>query len=225
MPVAVPYFVGRETEKANLTRWVKDQASRIVQVIAAGGYGKTQLVNNWLQPAIEQDNESRPFDAVFCWCFYTTNERLPNYNGFFSEAIRFFEAILGQRKAIPPQDRPTYLAELVAGGRHLVVLDGLEALQKKPRSGRPSDEGRDDDDVEPGKFRKPFREMETFLNAIARHRRGKVVITSRQGVKSLVKSRSVADIKLPGLDATNGVAILRRLGVQGSAESLTTIVL
>ena len=225
MPAAVPYFVGREPEKARLTRWVDDGASRIVQVIAAGGYGKTQLVNNWLQQTIEQNNGSRPVDAVFCWCFYTTQERLPNYNGFFSEAIQFFEAALGRRTAIPPQERPAYLAGLVAAGRHLVVLDGLEALQKKPKSSRPSDEDRDNDaDVEPGTFRKRFREVETFLHEAARHRRGKIVITSRQGVKTLVSSPSVVDITLLGLDAANGVAILQRLGVRGSAESLATIV-
>ena len=224
MANAVPFFVGRFSEQESLLDWLNDPNQRVVQIIAAGGYGKTQLVNKWMRD-IERDKNTK-VESVFCWCFYSAVGRQPMFNEFLTEAIDFFSAKLPSRRSVRPEKRPEYLAELIADGNQIVFLDGLEALLKKPFRSEchPNEEGSED---KPGQLRSRFAQMERFLVEVLKNTKGKVVITSRQPLQEIddeAFGASVRTVPLCGLTKLEGVEFLSNQKIVGTRKTLLEIV-
>jgi hypothetical protein len=125
LPTVPGAFYGRSQELALLTQAIQPNAkTRIVQLIAAGGTGKTKLLRHWL-------NENAP--AVpnrIIWSFYsqgTTEAKQVSLSPLLAEAFKAF--------GIDPdgfqndEDRADKLFELLVQHRCLLVLDGLEPMQ------------------------------------------------------------------------------------------------
>jgi tetratricopeptide (TPR) repeat protein len=230
MPPETALFFGRLDEIAELDAWLARPSERIVVIDGAGGYGKTQLVNRWIRRLKEGDQAEQARgggpEAVFCWCFYTTPGRVPTLlPEFLTQAVRFFREVTGTTEQVAREERHELLARMTTSGHYLVVLDGLEALQKRHLSS--TDEPEEDSDLPPGSFRKRYKQMGLFLEAVAAGAGGKVAITSRQFpavLKELLERGAIRRMKIPKIDASSGSEILRQLGVRGSEKELEGIV-
>jgi hypothetical protein len=119
-------FIGRKAELALLTQNLceADQATRIVQLIAPGGTGKTKLLRHWL------NMHEKAWPNRIIWSFYsqgTTESKQVSLSPLISAVFAKF--------GIDPAAYPTEeskaeaFADLVIEHACLLVLDGLESLQ------------------------------------------------------------------------------------------------
>ena len=96
-------------------------------VVAAGGVGKSALVNHWLRDM--RDRDYLGAQRVLAWSFYSqgTKENLVAADVF----VRFALDWLGDDRPLPtnPAEQGARLAALIRRHRMLLVLDGLEPLQ------------------------------------------------------------------------------------------------
>lgn len=129
-------LVGREAERKLLTEAWEDEATRILVFVAEGGVGKTSLVADWLTDFMKAGWEG--VDAFFDWSFYSQGTRehtAANSGLFFDAALRHFGQTELADSAAPADQKADRLAECVARGRTLLVLDGVEPLQHPKRPG------------------------------------------------------------------------------------------
>jgi nucleoside phosphorylase len=127
LPKTAPRLFGRENEVERLRGAWLDPGVRIVTVVAAGGVGKSALVNHWLRDL--RDRDYLGAERVLAWSFYSqgTKENLVAADVF----VRFALDWLGDNESLPtnPAAQGARLAALIRRHRMLLVLDGLEPLQ------------------------------------------------------------------------------------------------
>jgi tetratricopeptide (TPR) repeat protein len=203
-PSPLEEWTGRDDLLAELTADWQSPRLRITGLVGLGGEGKTSLVRQWLATLMAGPEAPR---AVFWWAFYDR----PNLDEFFEAALAFLEANAGS--AVPEQDaggRVERIETLLRHGRFLFVLDGLEVMQHE--SG--DDYG----------LARSF-EFRRFLSAMAGvGHDSHCVVTSRAALMDLVDHASYAHREVRGLETSDGVALLTRLGVTGSPEHLARVV-
>lgn len=133
LPAGAEHFFGREVELAVLdAAWADSGRSRVVELVAPGGVGKTSLVKRWLEN-MGRDGW-RGARRVYGWSFYsqgTSHDRQASDDAFLSAALAWFGVELDP--ATHPWDKGQRLAEAVATSRTLLILDGIEPLQYPPR--------------------------------------------------------------------------------------------
>src|ERR1035438_3923747 len=86
LPTVDPTLLGRDAELAFLDRAWADPAANIVQIIAAGGTGKTALVDKWFRRHLGEA-------TVFGWSFYsqgTSEDRQTSSDPFFAEILWYW---------------------------------------------------------------------------------------------------------------------------------------
>jgi hypothetical protein len=120
------HFRGRVTKLQELKDWLQAPVTpdRVISVVAAGGTGKTALLNE----ALHQDTPDRA--GVFVWSFYED----PSTDAFLRAAYLYFTS---------DKDAPTggmlerLQLALSSDFPHVLVLDGLERIQSEgdPRRG------------------------------------------------------------------------------------------
>jgi len=222
MPPKSNLFVGRQDALKFLDENFEDPKCRIVQIIAHGGQGKTQLVNQWIEK-LQADPQGR-FGDLMCYSFYTfpshTFKKVPL---FIQEAREFFLA--GNSVDPSPQTewsreiawlvgfsetdvanvkkRPAFgdLLEKVARERpKILVLDGLEACLVH----------RKNDNLSGWSFRQGALQIQELLQEFLALHRGFCVITSRFPVGMLVAYEPglVRTFSLEGLDVDEGAEFL-----------------
>jgi nucleoside phosphorylase len=182
---------GRERELAMLdVAW--DGGSKVVEIVAWGGVGKSALVNEWRNRLLGRECG---VEWVFDWSFSVG----VSVDRFLSEALRFFGAGEYADSPASPLEKGTRLAELVGGRRALLILDGLELLQDTSGSLR---EG----------------SIADLLGVLAARNRGLCVVTTRVAVSELVKfeSSSVHYHQLEHLSMEAGAALLQSLLEDGA---------
>jgi hypothetical protein len=87
LPTVDPTLLGRDPQLAFLDRAWAEPAANMVQIIAAGGTGKTALVDKWFRPQVGEA-------TVFGWSFYnqgTSENRQTSSDPFFADILRFFK--------------------------------------------------------------------------------------------------------------------------------------
>jgi len=87
LPTVDPTLIGREEQLAFLDRAWSDPATNFVQIIAAGGTGKTALADKWFRRHLDEA-------TVFGWSFYgqgTSDNRQTSSDLFFAEILTFFD--------------------------------------------------------------------------------------------------------------------------------------
>lgn len=207
--VLTQYFVGRTQELDFLNQSWADGKQNVVGIVALGGYGKSRIVSRWLH---EQRNSGFPgADRIFAWSFDSQgagpNRSRPTSQAFFTSALTFF----GDPSPDHGDDfaKAQRLGRYVQDGRHIVVLDGLEPLQRP--AGEPN-AGRLDED----------RPLLQFLNLLAMHNPGLCVITTRLRVPDFdgFSSDRVTQLNLGPLSAADGAGLLVSLGVRGNTQQL-----
>ena len=198
-------FFGRNQELALLNDALINNQTIIVQFIAAGGTGKTKLLQYWL--AQHKDL------SVLAWSFYSqgASEDKQTSASLFFETL--FDKLNADRHTFNCEDdKGEYLAELLMRQPCVLVLDGLEPLQHagKGMRGELKDKG----------IRALLRQL---LN---QHSNNKVLclITSRIIVQDLDGYHEVITKDLHNLKDNDGVDLLKSLGVKGSDKELTKAV-
>jgi tetratricopeptide (TPR) repeat protein len=115
------HFRGREVKRRELKDWLEAAVTpdRVISVVAAGGAGKTALVNEALHGAALSDRA-----GVFVWSFYED----PHTDAFLRAAYLYFTG---------DEDAPTggmlerLQMALSGDAPHIMILDGLERVQSE----------------------------------------------------------------------------------------------
>ena len=194
-------FVAREHELAQLDRAWAEQQPNLLALIAHGGAGKTALAAQFLHRM-----EGRAWasaEAVFAFSFDsqgTDDKRQGSSDRFFAEALDFFGEDPAQYDQDPAaaRKRAARLSEILRQRRVLLILDGIEPMQRPDAN--PAENGRLRDDS-----------LYQFLNDIARDSQGLCVVTSRLPLPDFYDrpETQVRQIDLPNLPLADAVEILR----------------
>ena len=127
LPETAPQLFGRGDEVKKLRDAWLNPGVRVMTVVAAGGVGKSALVNHWLRDL--RDRDYLGAQRILAWSFYSqgTKENLVAADVF----VRFALDWLGDNEPLPtnPAAQGARLAALIRRHRMLLVLDGLEPLQ------------------------------------------------------------------------------------------------
>jgi tetratricopeptide (TPR) repeat protein len=196
LPTVDPTLIGRDDQLAFLDHSWSDPATNFVQIIAAGGTGKTALVDKWFRRHIEEA-------TVFGWSFYsqgTSESRQTSSDPFFADVLKFFD--------ITVEPTASVYAKAEALARHmreepvLLILDGVEPLQDS--SGALRDQA-----------------LKALLQELATRNQGLVVCTTRVRITDVPDDEPrTRSIDLDNLDPVHGAEYLRKLGVQGNEDEL-----
>jgi hypothetical protein len=210
LPTA-PQFVGREPELEALRASWQSGANGVVALIGLGGAGKTAIAARFLDELARCGHPARP-EGLFVWSFYQE----PDAGYFLNEAYRYFAR--GDPAAAPAKGAGLlHLLRdaLTVGGPHLLMLDGLERVQRQEGQG-PGAFGQIEDPLLRGLLtriaegvgattalvtsRFPLTDLEPFLNRGYRH----------------------SDVG--GLGRPAALALLRGHGVRGDDAALAKLV-
>ena len=123
LPIVHPTLIGRENELAFLDRAWSNADTNFVQVIAAGGTGKTALVDKWFRPHLGEAD-------VFGWSFYSQGsspDRQTSSDPFFAEILAWLHIEIAPTASI--YAKAEAVARRLREERVLLLLDGVEPLQ------------------------------------------------------------------------------------------------
>lgn len=212
LPHTGDLLLGRDNELYELNRaWQSPDTVNVLSIIAWGGAGKTSLVKRWIRTlARDAFHGARYFD----WSFYSQGsqpDRGVTTDHFIEEALKFFGDSKMADSPADPLHKAERLAELVAKQRTLLVLDGIEPLQ------RPAG-------LLGGKVSDPA--LSALLRRLAEHNPGLCVVTSRERVADLIdfEETTAPTWELQALSNDAGVELLQHLGVKGAPEELQELV-
>jgi hypothetical protein len=205
LPVTGSDAFGREEDVAFLDRaWAKKDVN-VVTIVAWAGVGKSTLVNHWLRRMASKHYRSA--ELVFGWSFYRQGTI-----GNTSSADEFLDAALNWFGDPDPRlgtawEKGERLAKLVAHRRTLLILDGLEPLQKPPGP-------------QEGRVREPS--LQALLRELAAFNTGLCIITTRLPVADLADHAGTSALRrdLEQLSSDAGTKLLQALGVKGDEAEL-----
>ena len=128
LPVTGNDLFGREEDIAFLNDAWENPDINVVTIVAWAGVGKSTLINHWLRAMAAQHYCSA--ELVYGWSFYRQGT-----SGGTSSADEFLDAALTWFGDPDPRigtawEKGERLAKLISQRRTLLVLDGLEPLQK-----------------------------------------------------------------------------------------------
>jgi len=204
-----PNFVGRDAELQELRAFWSTGGQGVVALVGLGGAGKTAVAARWLDELLGESNASRP-DGLFVWSFY----QQPDAGMFLQEACQYFVSADAPMPGKGAGLLAVLYEALTTGGRHLIVLDGLERVQRQA-----SAEG------VYGQIEDPL--LKGFLTRIAEGLgRVTALITSRFPVTDLepCQDRGYRWISVGGLGPAAARTLLRQRGVQGTDAQLDQVI-
>jgi hypothetical protein len=207
----VPQFVGRETELELLRTLWRDGARGVVALVGLGGAGKTAIAARFLEELYRGEGLARP-TGLFVWSFYQEPDA-----GYFLQELHHYFTDSGQSSAPAKGAGLLHLLRdaLETGGPHLLVLDGLERVQRQ-ESRSPSILGQIEDPLLKGLL---CGIADGLGHAVA-------LVTSRFPLTDLNSSldEGYRHIKVEQLSREAAVALLRNRGAQGDDASILQLV-
>lgn len=206
LPTTGDHLIGRESELEKLTEAWHNESKRLVQIVAPGGVGKTQLIKKWRERLLDEPGRS---DAVraFDWSFYSQGtQQQSSADDFFDKALRWF----GDPDPTSIKDqwsKGERLAQLAQQNRTLLILDGMEPLQHPPgpMEGELTDPG-----------------VKALLRGLGENNPGLCVVTTRETVPDIADMSETRrlTIDLTALTPGFGAQLLREYGINGDDEEL-----
>src|SRR5262245_55473337 len=207
---AAPHFVGRGPERAALRAWWRDGLQGVLALVGLGGAGKTAVAARFLDELLGSDRLPRP-EGLFVWSFYQE----PDAGRFLEEAYHYFARGSPAATARGPGLLHLLRDALAVGGPHLLVLDGLEKVQRQ-EGGSAGDYGQIEDPL-----------LRGLLTRVAEGMgRTGVLITTRFPVTDLARfaGQGYRHLDVGGLDRAAAVSLLRARGVGGEEPVLGGLV-
>ncbi len=201
-----PNFVGREEELEALHAAWGAGARGVVALVGLGGAGKTAVAARFLDSLRRRQTAPRPA-GLFVWSVYQE----PDAGLFLQEAWRYFA---GRSSGARGAGLLHLLRDaLETGGPHLLVLDGLERVQRQEDGGA---FGRVEDPLLKGLLTRAAEGMG----------RTTVLVTSRFPLTDLeaFRGNGYRHLDVGGLDLKSAVALLHSRGVWGEDEVLARLV-
>ena len=206
-PGAGKNFIAREDELKQIDdAWDGGQIN-VLSLIAAGGVGKTSVARKWL--AIMSGRRWQGAEKVFCWSFYSQGFRDTTEatgDEFLDKALAFFGPD-PKPEEISSMGKGQRLAALIAAGRNILVLDGLEPLQYPPGAmeGRIKDPG-----------------IAALIECLGMSNKGLCLITTRETPTGIAEfnGETADEIDLTRFKSDEGAALLKQLGVKGDDAEL-----
>ncbi len=206
-----PKFVGRETELDELRRLWHSGFRGVCALVGLGGAGKTAVAARFLEELLGTQGIPLP-EGLFVWSFYQE----PDAGLFLQEAYRYFCRADSVGTPAKGAGLLHLLREAIAvGGPHLLVLDGLERVQ------RPGDSGTD----VYGQLEDPL--LKGLLTRIAEGSGNTtVLVTSRFSLTDLkpYQGRGYRHLDISGLGGAAALALLRSHGVKGDDATLEELI-
>ena len=208
---SAPQFVGRRAELDELMALWRSGAPGVVALVGLGGAGKTAIAARFVDAVCRPEEPSRP-EGLFVWSFYQE----PDAGYFLSEAYRYFARGQGDPAVAKGAGLLHLLREALAvGGPHLLVLDGLERVQRQEGAG-PGGFGQVEDPL-----------LRGLLTRLAEGGgKATALVTSRFPLTDLepMLGRGYRRRDVEGLDRSAALDLLRRHGVRGDDAALGTLV-
>ena len=205
MPSTGLNIFGRRDEIEILNDCWQSNTTNVLQIVAFGGVGKSSLVNKWLSELSKE--RYRYASRVYAWSFHWQGNSTGGQSSgdfFIEHALQWF----GDENPTSgtPWSKATRLAKMIRARRTLIILDGLEVLQRPPGHRM-------------GEVKSPA--VALLLKELAVKSDGLCVVTSRLGVKDL---EAYADGRCRSLNLQNlatpaGVEVLKSFGLRGSESS------
>jgi tetratricopeptide (TPR) repeat protein len=208
-------LVGRVEELRKIEAAFNDYNTHIFAIIAAGGIGKSALVDEWLSQLKTKNSKLK---TIFGWSFYSqgTHDTQTSSGQFFEQALPFFgpglKKVLKEQPLTDDTEKGRQLAELLREKPSLLILDGVEPLQNKAV-------------VDGGRFKDVG--LAALLRDVERNGLGEnslLIISSRQPLIEMANSPNYQALDLQSLSTPDGIALLRSLQVQGLQNELETAV-
>jgi hypothetical protein len=202
-----PHFVGRDEELARLCDAWSSGFRGVLALVGLGGAGKTAVAARFLDDLLAGRVGPRP-GGLFVWSFYEQ----PDAGLFLDEAYRYFTGGGGAPAAAKGAGLLHLLRDAWArGGPHMLILDGLERVQRPAGS----DYGRVEDLL-----------LRGLLTRIADGSGPTLaLITSRFPLTDLVaSSASYRHLDVNGLPRPAAFDLLRQRGVIGDEAALAALV-
>ena len=197
------HFKGREAKLQQLKAWLESPVTpdRVVSVVAAGGTGKTALVNKALHEANLSDRA-----GVFVWSFYED----PHTDAFLRAAYLYFTG----EKDTPTGGMLERLQMALSGDApHILILDGLERVQ--------TDEGpRRRGELEDLQLKRLVRALAGGIGNT------RALVTSRFPLVDLDDWRGAGHlpITLDDLERPVALEVIRGWGVKGDDATLARLI-
>jgi hypothetical protein len=123
-------FVGRKEMLETITDWYTNPEVRVGALIGWGGVGKSALVRKWYDTL--ESNNITP-DGIFWWGFYR--------NAYLEQFLNALLRYVSQGRIEPETIKSTWeKTDMIKGyihqGTYLIILDGLEQMQKSASGDR-----------------------------------------------------------------------------------------
>jgi len=201
---AAPAFAGREREMEGLRLFWRSRPG-VLSLVGLGGAGKTAVAQRFLQEILEAD----PSDGLLVWSFYEE----PDANAFLQTACRYFGG--GSTPDAYGAGWFHLLKEALGdGGRYLLVLDGLERVQRQQ-----TDAGGIYGEMEDPLLRGLLTRL------AARSGNARAILTTRFPVADVERwhGKGSQVIDIDQLDPEAGRALLRSHGVRGEDGALDAL--
>ncbi|MBU2462054.1 HNH endonuclease, partial [bacterium] len=203
-----PNFVGRVEMLSTITGWYNDPSVHIGALIGWGGVGKSALVRRWYDTLTEDNIQP---DGIFWWGFYG-NAYLER---FLEELLEYLaQGRIDVKEIKEAWQRVEKIKEFIAKGEYLIILDGLEEMQKGEEKG-----------AEFGCLK--HREFIDLLKFIADvNIRGLCLITTRYPLKDIENYRALTyqNIEVEQLGLDDARALFRKFGVRGEQDEIDKVI-
>jgi hypothetical protein len=206
---AAPHFVGRDAELSALRAGWRDGFCGVLALVGLGGAGKTAVAARFLDELLRPGAVPRP-DGLFVWSFY----QQPDAGSFLQAAYRYFTRSSATVTAAKGSGLLHLLNDALAeGGPHVLMLDGLERVQRQESTGAY------------GQIEDPL--LKGLLVGLAEGvGRALVVVTSRFPLTDLAphQEQGYRPLDVAGLDEEAARALLRRRGVASDKAALAELI-
>ena len=207
---APPYlqeWVGRADLLNNIIDdWINSE-KRVTGLIGFDGEGKSSLARRWIDDLLKDKTSPKP-DGIFWWGFYDR----PSVDEFFEAALNYLSGCnVDLARSYPSTSaRVHLLAGMLHGGRYLFILDGLEGLQHQEGDQFGLLESND------------IREFLRFFAAPDHD--SFCIVTSCVPLLDMMEYTTYQHLDVERLNAANGRALLKNLGVNGDDKELDKVV-